>query len=94
MCAVERSLETWPVVTDYLAVRNGCEKYVNIEIIVGIPFLFKAVIFSVQGIPEVLLSIIGISKSRADNYTHAYSCFLFPFYIFSSTIPAFQLPVT
>lgn len=34
----------------------------NIGTIVGIPFLVKLVIFSVQGMLEILLSFLGIQK--------------------------------
>ena len=36
------------------------EKWVNVEIIVGIPFLIKAIILGIQNILEVLLEGLGI----------------------------------
>ena len=41
------------------------EKWVNFEIIVGIPFLIKAIILGIQNILEVLLEDIGILKMES-----------------------------
>ena len=41
------------------------EKWVNFEIIVGIPFLIKAIILGIQNILEVLLEDIGIHNMES-----------------------------
>ncbi|CAD6621423.1 HN1_G0000530.mRNA.1.CDS.1, partial [Saccharomyces cerevisiae] len=44
---------------------NQSENWVNVEIIVGIPLLIKAIILGVQNILEVLLEDIGIFKMES-----------------------------
>ncbi|QHB11505.1 hypothetical protein SCEN_O00660 [Saccharomyces cerevisiae] len=41
-------------------INNSTEKWVNFEIIVGIPSLIKAIILGIQNVLEVLLDDIGI----------------------------------
>ncbi|CAD6622418.1 SX2_G0053730.mRNA.1.CDS.1 [Saccharomyces cerevisiae] len=41
------------------------EKWVNVEIIVGIPLLIKAIILGIQNILEVLLEDLGILKMES-----------------------------
>ena len=46
-------------------INNSTEKWVNFEIIVGIPLLIKAIILGIQNILEVLLEDIGILKMES-----------------------------
>ena len=46
-------------------VYDNIEKWVNVEIIVGIPLLIKAIILGIQNILEVLLEDIGILKMES-----------------------------
>ena len=71
----------------------------NIEIIVGIPFLVKALIFSVQGILAVLSVFLGIQKEEpiilcTNILTSSFLFYAFAHYPITLSILAFQLPLT
>ena len=50
---------------DAYTLKIKTEKWVNVEIIVGIPLLIKAIILGIQNILEVLLEDIGILKMES-----------------------------